>query len=117
MLPTQPISHPSPVVRGLVLFPQPRDLGRLPHDPGTDLGHPRELLNIFHADEIGCHTITMTHDMLKKLALAGKELDENSLDTVKIFHSDVQEAGYKLEELPTHLTHVTARTRLECAKN
>lgn len=58
---------------------------------------PRKLLNIFHADEIGCHAITVTHDMLKKLAPAGKELDENSLDTVKIFHSDAQEAGYKLE--------------------
>lgn len=57
---------------------------------------PRELLNIFHADEIGCHVITVTHDILKKLTLVGKDLDEYSLDTVKMFHSDAQKAGYKL---------------------
>ena len=57
---------------------------------------PRELLNIFHADEIGCHVITVTHDILKKLSLVGKDLDEYSLDTVKMFHSDAQKAGYKL---------------------
>lgn len=57
---------------------------------------PRELLNIFHADEIGCHIITVTHDILKKLSLVGKDLDEYSLDTVRMFHSDAQKAGYKL---------------------
>jgi len=57
---------------------------------------PRELLNIFHADEIGCHIITVTHDLLKKLALVGKDLDDFSLDTVKMFHSDAQKAGFKL---------------------
>src|SRR5271157_4964445 len=57
---------------------------------------PRELLNIFHADEIGCHVITVTHDILKKLPLVGKELDEYSLDTVKMFHGDAQIAGYTL---------------------
>ena len=57
---------------------------------------PRELLNIFHADEIGCHVITVTHDVLKKLSLVGKELDEYSLDTVKMFHGDAQLAGYRL---------------------
>ncbi len=57
---------------------------------------PRELLNIFHADEIGCHVITVTYDILKKLSLVGKELDEYSLDTVKMFHGDAQIAGYKL---------------------
>lgn len=57
---------------------------------------PRELLNIFHADEIGCHVITVTHDILKKLTLVGKDLDEYSLDTVKMFYSDAQKAGYKL---------------------
>ena len=46
---------------------------------------PRELLNIFHADEVGCHVITVTHDILKKLSLVGKGLDEYSLDTVKMF--------------------------------
>jgi transaldolase len=57
---------------------------------------PRELLNIFHADEIGCHIITVTHDLLKKLSLVGKDLDEFSLDTVKMFYSDAQKAGFKL---------------------
>ncbi len=57
---------------------------------------PRELLNIFHADEIGCHVITVTHDILKKLSLIGKDLDEYSLDTVKMFYSDAQKAGFKL---------------------
>jgi len=57
---------------------------------------PRELLNIFHADEVGCHVITVTHDILKKLSLSGKDLDEYSLDTVKMFHDDALKAGYRL---------------------
>lgn len=57
---------------------------------------PRELLNIFHADEIGCHIITVTHDILKKLSLFGKDLDEYSLDTVKMFREDALTAGYQL---------------------
>jgi len=57
---------------------------------------PRELLNIFHADEIGCHVITVTNDILKKLAFVGKDLDEFSLDTVKMFYSDAKKAGYRL---------------------
>ncbi|MHB8779563.1 MAG: transaldolase [Anaerolineales bacterium] len=57
---------------------------------------PRELLNIFHADEVGCHVITVTHDILKKLSLVGKGLDEYSLDTVKMFHEDALKAGYQL---------------------
>jgi transaldolase len=57
---------------------------------------PRELLNIFQADEIGCHVITVTHDILKKLKLVGKDLDEYSLDTVKMFYTDAQKAGFKL---------------------
>jgi len=57
---------------------------------------PRELLNIFQADEIGCHVITVTHDILKKLSLVGKDLDEYSLDTVKMFYADAQKAGFKL---------------------
>jgi len=57
---------------------------------------PRELLNIFHADEIGCHVITVTHDLLKKLTLIGKDLDDYSLDTVNMFYSDAREAGFQL---------------------
>jgi len=57
---------------------------------------PRELLNIFHADEVGCHVITVTHDVLKKLSLVGKDLDEYSLETVKMFRNDALKAQYKL---------------------
>jgi transaldolase len=57
---------------------------------------PRELLNIFQADAIGCHIITVTHEVLKKLALVGKSLDKYSLETVQMFYKDAQEAGYKL---------------------
>ena len=59
---------------------------------------PRELLNIYHANEIGCHVITVTHDVLKKLNLVGKDLDEYSLDTVKMFFADAQNAGFRLDE-------------------
>ena len=57
---------------------------------------PRELLNIFQADEIGCHIITVTHDVLKKLELVGKDLGEYSLETVRMFHGDAKAAGYRL---------------------
>ena len=57
---------------------------------------PRELLNIFQADAIGCHIITVTHEVLKKLALVGKGLDEYSLETVQMFHEDARAASYEL---------------------
>jgi len=57
---------------------------------------PRELLNVFQADQIGCHIITATNDILKKLSLIGKDLTEYSLDTVKMFYDDAQKAGYKI---------------------
>jgi transaldolase len=57
---------------------------------------PRELLNIFHADEIGCHVITVTNDILKKLDLVGKDLDDYSLDTVKMFRNDAVAANFRL---------------------
>ena len=57
---------------------------------------PRELLNIFQADEIGCQVITVTNDILKKLELVGYDLDSYSLDTVKMFYSDAVAAGFKL---------------------
>ena len=57
---------------------------------------PRELLNIFQADSIGCHIITVTNDVLKKLTTVGKDLDEFSLDTVKMFYADARDAGYAL---------------------
>jgi transaldolase len=57
---------------------------------------PRELLNVFQADAIGCHIITVTNDILKKLAGAGKELDAFSLETVRMFRDDAVKAGYAL---------------------
>lgn len=57
---------------------------------------PRELLNIFQADEIGCHVITVTNDILKKLSLVGYDLNQYSLDTVKMFYADAVAAGFKL---------------------
>lgn len=57
---------------------------------------PRELLNIFHADAVGCHIITVTNDILKKLELVGKDLSEFSLDTVKMFYEDAKKAGNTL---------------------
>jgi transaldolase len=57
---------------------------------------PRELLNIFQADQVGCQVITATNDILKKLDLAGKNLHVFSLDTVKMFREDAVKAGYIL---------------------
>lgn len=57
---------------------------------------PRELLNIFQAEECGCDIITCTSEILKKLAMVGKPLDELSLDTVKMFYNDASAAGFKL---------------------
>jgi transaldolase len=57
---------------------------------------PRELLNIFQADEIGCHIITATNDILAKLSLVGKNHDDYSLDTVQMFHRDAAAAGFSI---------------------
>ena len=57
---------------------------------------PRELLNVFQADAIGCHIITATPDILQKLALVGQELSAYSLETVRMFHRDARQAGYSL---------------------
>ena len=57
---------------------------------------PREILNIFQADAVNCHIITATNDILKKLHLIGKDLDEFSLETVKMFYNDARAAGFKL---------------------
>ncbi len=58
---------------------------------------PRELLNIFQADEVGCHIITATNDVLRKLALVGKDLSEYSLETVEMFYNDATSAGYSIK--------------------
>ena len=65
-------------------------------NPSAELiwASPRELLNIFQADEIGCQVITVTNDILKKLSLVGYDLEEYSLDTVKMFHRDSVSAKF-----------------------
>jgi transaldolase len=57
---------------------------------------PRELLNIFQADAIGCHIITATPDVLKKLALVGKDLEAYSKETVSMFYNDASAAGFSI---------------------
>jgi transaldolase len=57
---------------------------------------PRELLNIYHADQIGCHVITVTNDILKKIELIDYDLDAYSLDTVKMFYADALAANFSL---------------------
>lgn len=57
---------------------------------------PREVLNIFHANEVGCHIITVTNDILKKTELVGYDLRDYSLDTVKMFYNDAVAAGFSL---------------------
>ena len=71
----------------------------LKHRPKAELlwASPRELLNIFQADAVGCHIITVTPDVLKKLALVGKDLDSYSRETVEMFYRDAAVAGYGIE--------------------
>jgi transaldolase len=57
---------------------------------------PREVLNIYQAEDIGCHIITVTPDLLKKLSLRSKDLFEYSLDTVKMFYNDAVTAGFSI---------------------
>jgi len=66
--------------------------------PGLELiwASPREVLNILQADAVGCHIITVTHDLLKKLGSVGRDLDDFSLATVRMFHDDAAAAGYRL---------------------
>jgi transaldolase len=81
--------------------PMMRDaVGALRALPKAELlwASPRELLNIFHADDVGCHIITVTNDILKKLPLIGKDLHEYSLETVRMFHSDAQKSGYSIAQ-------------------
>lgn len=70
----------------------------LSSNPSAELlwASSRELFNVIQANEVGCDIITVTPDLLKKLPSIGKDLDEFSLDTVKMFHGDAHSAGYKL---------------------
>jgi transaldolase len=57
---------------------------------------PREILNLVQANEVGCHIITITHELLKKLDGLGKSLEQFSLETVRMFHDDARAAGFTL---------------------
>lgn len=82
---------PLPILRGA--------LARIYDYPQIELiwASPRELYNIVQAGSIGCHVITVSHDLLKKLPLLGRDLTEYSLDTVKMFVGDARAAGFTLE--------------------
>jgi transaldolase len=73
-------------------------LNLMQSNPKSELiwASPRELLNIFQAEHIGCHVITVTKDILNKLKFVGYDLNQYSLDTVKMFYNDSVEAGFKL---------------------
>jgi transaldolase len=66
--------------------------------PSSELiwASPREILNLVQADQVGCHIITITHDLLKKLDCLGKSLEQYSLETVRMFHGDAVAAGFTL---------------------
>jgi transaldolase len=76
-----------------------RSVELLKQNPNAELiwASPRELLNIFQADSIGCHIITATSDVLAKLHIIGKDLDTYSLETVQMFRNDAVAAGYDIE--------------------
>ena len=57
---------------------------------------PRELLNLFQANDVGCHAITITTDLINKFKLLDYDLEEYSLDTVKMFYNDALESGFKI---------------------
>ena len=70
----------------------------LAHNSALELlwASPREVLNVVQAEQIGVHIITVTHDLLAKLAFFGKDLEQFSLETVQMFHRDAAAAGYEL---------------------
>jgi len=70
---------------------------------------PRELLNVFQADEVGCHVITATGDVLKKLSLIGKDLHEFSQETVQMFRRDAVKSGYSLPIAKPNVAAVSRR--------
>ncbi len=75
-----------------------RSLEIMRQAPDSELiwASPREILNLVQANEVGCHIITITHDLLKKLDGLGKSLEQFSLETVRMFHADALAAGFTL---------------------
>jgi len=88
----------------------------LRENPQSELiwASPRELLNIYHAEQSGCHIITVTNDILRKLHLIGKDLSDYSLETVKMFYDDGVKSGYALE--PAKLVAETTGRGIIAAK-
>jgi transaldolase len=82
--------HPLPIMRSAVSLLRPHEQLEL------IWASPREILNVVQAAEIGCDIITVTHDLLKKLPLLGRDLDQFSLDTVEMFYRDAVAAGLSL---------------------
>jgi transaldolase len=82
---------PVPIIRSAV-----RMIEHLPH---VELlwASPRELLNVFQAEDAGCHIITMVPEILSKLDLVGKDLDAYSLETVNMFYRDACAATYQID--------------------
>ncbi len=82
---------PVPLVRQCVEFLSGR--------PNIEIiwASPRELLNLFHADGAGCHIITVTNDLLAKLPLIGKSLEQFSVETVQMFRQDALKAGFTID--------------------
>jgi transaldolase len=85
---------PLPMIRSAVML--------LHGAPNAELiwASPREVLNIFQADETGCHVITVTHELLRKLTNIGRDLGDFSLDTVRMFRRDAVAAGFSLTRHP-----------------
>jgi transaldolase len=75
-------------------------LAILTASPSSELiwASPRELLNLIQANEIGCHIVTMTGDLLAKIPLLGKDLGEYSLETVKMFFEDANRSGLRVAD-------------------
>ena len=73
-------------------------VGILKDYPNIELiwASPRELYNVVQANDIGCNIITATNNILRKLPTLGKDLDQFSLETVKMFYDDAKEAGYSI---------------------
>jgi transaldolase len=75
-----------------------RAVGIMVDAPRSELiwASPREILNVVQADQVGCHIITVTGDLLAKLGTLGKDLSQFSLETVQMFRRDAVAAGFTL---------------------
>jgi transaldolase len=91
--------------------PLMREAVTMVNDVGAQLmwASPRELLNVFQADEVGCHVITATTDILKKLSLVGKDLHEFSQETVQMFRRDAVKSGYSLPTVRQEVAVISRR--------